>query len=123
MGQAKGNKGLVRAILVSGFLLCRAEVYAEGEYPTDYKPSTPAAQGAEATNPLKRFGALSDYMNEKLNTTGGKDSPLCYRNCLTIPLNDVIKCLEVKTTYATSESCEQDAAQKMAGCDPKCQDQ
>lgn len=121
MNRDTSATGLVGAMLVSGLLLYTAEVSAEGRYPTDYKPSTPAAQGAAATNPLKRLGALADYMNEKLNATGGKDSPLCYRNCLTIPLNDVIKCLETKTTYATSEECEQDAAQKMTGCDPKCQ--
>lgn len=121
MHDNQGKQGAVTSILLGGLLCIAVGAYGDRGYPTDYKPSTPAAQGAEATNPLKRFGALSDYMNEKLNTTGGKDSPPCYRSCLTIPLNDVIKCLEVKPTYATSESCEQLAAQKMSECDPKCQ--
>jgi hypothetical protein len=59
-------------------------------------------------------------MNAKLDAAGGNDSPMCYRNCLTVPLNDILTCLETKNNYAASESCEKDAAQKMAVCDPKC---
>jgi len=92
---------------------------AEGGYPADYKPSKPAATGE--TNVLARFGSIVTYMNDKLSATGGKDSPLCYRNCLTAGMNDVLKCIETKSTYAGSESCEKDGAQKMSVCDPKCQ--
>ena len=62
----------------------------------------------------------SAYMTDKLNADGGNDSPMCYRNCITVPFNDVLKCLEAKGSYATSESCEKDAAGKIAACDPKC---
>jgi hypothetical protein len=60
-------------------------------------------------------------MTDKLNAAGANNSPMCYRNCLTIAMNDVLKCLETKSTYAASESCEQDSSQKMAACNPKCQ--
>ena len=92
---------------------------ADGEYPADFKPSKPAATGE--TNVLARFGAVATYMNDKLTTAGGKDSPQCYRNCLTVGVNDVLKCIEIKNTYVGSESCEKDGAQKMSTCDPKCQ--
>ena len=93
--------------------------FAQDSYPADYKPSKPAATGE--TNVLARFGSVVTYMNDKLNATGGKDSPQCYRNCLTAGMNDVLKCIETKNTYASSESCEKDGAQKMSVCDPKCQ--
>ena len=73
------------------------------------------------TNVLARFGAISTYMNDKLEAAGGNDSPVCYRNCLTVPINDILDCMEKKNTYATSESCEKNAANKMSTCDPKCQ--
>ena len=88
-------------------------------YPEDYKPSTPAETGE--TNILNRAIAIATYMNDKLTAAGGNDSPMCYRNCVTIPYNDVLKCMEAKGSYAASEPCEKDAANKMAACDPKCQ--
>jgi hypothetical protein len=111
--------GLMVAALVSGALFSATGVYGEGGYPPDYKPSKPAEKGD--TNVLARFAAISTYMTDKLNAAGGNDSPTCYRNCLTVAVNDVLKCLEAKSTYAASESCEQDSAQKMAACNPKCQ--
>ncbi|MGE0823957.1 MAG: hypothetical protein AB7G75_12645 [Candidatus Binatia bacterium] len=107
----------VAALLASLFLV--AGIAVAGEYPADYQPSKPAATGD--TNVLTRFGAITTYMNDKLEAAGGKDSPQCYRNCLTVGLNDALKCIESKGTYAASESCEQDSAQKMSACDPKCQ--
>src|SRR5215471_4256209 len=71
---------------------------ADDGYPADFKPSKPSATGE--TNVLARFGAVTTYMNDKLNAAGGKDSPQCYRNCLTVGVNDVLKCIEVKNTYA-----------------------
>jgi len=112
-------KGLILAVLVGGSLCWTAGVCGEGGYPPDYKPSKPAEKGD--TNILARALAVSTYMTDKLNAAGGNDSPMCYRNCLTISLNEVLKCLETKSSYAASESCEQDAAQKMAACNPKCQ--
>ena len=108
----------VGTMLVASLFLAMPVVYAEGGYPADYKPSKPAATGE--TNVLARFGGVVTYMNDKLNAAGGKDSPQCYRNCLTTGMNDVLKCIEIKNTYASSESCEQDGAQKMSVCDPKC---
>jgi len=119
MNYRKRLNGLVVAALVGGALFSAAGVYGEGGYPPDYKPSKPAEKGD--TNALARVLAVSTYMTDKLNAVGGNDSPMCYRNCLTISLNDVLKCLETKSSYAASESCEQDAAQKMAACNPKCQ--
>ena len=94
-------------------------VFAADGYPTDYKASAPAAKGE--TNILNRAIAIATYMNDKLTTAGGNDSPMCYRNCITIPYNDILKCMEAKGSYVASESCEKDAATKMAACDPKCQ--
>ena len=113
-----------KSILVAGIFwgtsfLVIAASYADSTYPAGYTPSKPAAQGE--TNVLARFGAIVTYMNDKLNASGGKDSPVCYRSCLTAGMNEVLKCIESKGTYASSESCEKDGAQKMSGCDPKCQ--
>lgn len=119
MNYRKRLNGLVVAALVGGALFSAAGVYGEGGYPPDYKPSKPAEKGD--TNALARVLAVSTYMTDKLTAVGGNDSPMCYRNCLTISLNDVLKCLETKSSYAASASCEQDAAQKMAACNPKCQ--
>lgn len=106
----------ITLVISLGFVLSAA---AEGGYPADYKPSKPAASGE--TNVLARFGSIVAYMNDKLNATGGKDSPVCYRSCLTAGMNEVLKCIETKSTYASSESCEKDGSQKMSACDPKCQ--
>ncbi len=119
MNYKKRMNGLVLAVLVGGSLYWTVGVYGEGGYPPDYKPSEPAEKGD--TNVLARLAAVSTYMTDKLNAAGGNDSPICYRNCLTIAMNDVLNCLETKSTYAASESCEQDSAQKMAACNPKCQ--
>jgi hypothetical protein len=93
-------------------------VFAEGKYPTDYKPSKPAEQGE--TNVLTRVFAVSTYMTDKINAAGGKDSPVCYRNCMTTALNDALKCTESLSSYVSSEACEVTGAQKMSMCDPKC---
>ena len=95
-----------------------APVHAEGGYPADYKASKPAEKGE--TNVLNRLIAVATYMNDKLTAAGGEKSPMCYRNCVTIPYNDVSKCIESKGGYSSTESCEKDAANKMAACDPKC---
>jgi hypothetical protein len=114
----QGSGWVCRALLITSVCFT-AGVAAGGGYPSDYKPSKPAEKGE--TNVLARLGAISTYMTDKLNTASGKDSPVCYRNCLTVSFNDLMKCLDVKGTYAASESCEQDAAQKMNACNPKCQ--
>lgn len=105
--------------LVGMCLIAPGVVAAQEGYPEGYTPSEPAAEGG--TNVLARFGAVSTYMTDKLEAAGGNDSPVCYRNCLTVPVNDILDCLEKNNTYETSESCEQAAAHKMAACDPKCQ--
>jgi hypothetical protein len=114
---------LTRFILCGAFLGALSGAASQGfaaeGYPADYKPSKPAEKGE--TNILNRVIAVATYMNDKLATAGGQDSPICYRNCITIPYNDVLKCIEAKGSYAASESCEKDAANKMAACDPKCQ--
>ncbi|MCS6925019.1 MAG: hypothetical protein NZ578_03855 [Candidatus Binatia bacterium] len=117
--QRKRIRGVVYGVLLSGLVCSPVAVRAQDGYPPDYKPSKPAEKGD--TNVLTRALAISDYMTQKLNAAGGQNSPLCYRNCLTVHLNDVLKCIETKTTYAASESCERDGARKMAACDPKCQ--
>jgi hypothetical protein len=119
MNYKKRVHELIVIALVSGALLSAVGVYGEGNYPADYKPSKPAEKGD--TNVLARALAVSTYMTDKLNAAGANNSPMCYRNCLTIAMNDVLKCLETKSTYAASESCEQDSSQKMAACNPKCQ--
>ncbi|HKA56488.1 MAG TPA: hypothetical protein VKJ47_22815 [Candidatus Binatia bacterium] len=119
MNYGKWVRELVVAALMGGALYSAAGVYGEGGYPPDYKPSQPAEKGD--TNVLARVLAVSTYMNDKLNAAGGPNSPMCYRNCLTVSFNDVLKCTEAKSSYATSEGCEQDAAQKIAACNPKCQ--
>lgn len=97
---------------------CTVGVFAEGKYPADYKPSKLAEQGE--TNVLARVFAVATYMTDKINTAGGKDSPVCYRNCMTTALNDLLKCTESMSSYVSSETCEVTGAQKMSTCDPKC---
>ena len=92
--------------------------FAEEGYPEDYTPSTQAEGGRRKS--LDRVFALTGYMTDKLAAAGGEKSPECYRSCLTAPFNEVLACAEANDTYATSESCETEAAQKMAACDPKC---
>ena len=122
MGQQPIRR-LARAIILLGTVLAVCQVApgratAQEGYPEGYSPSEPAAEGG--TNVLARFGAVSTYMNDKLEAAGGNDSPVCLRNCLTVPVNDILDCLEKNNTYETSESCELDAANAMAACDPKC---
>lgn len=119
MRNRKQVNGLMLGVLLGGLLYVTRGVSTAGDYPPDYKPSKPVAQGE--TNVLKRFGAVNDYVTEKLNAAGGINSSVCYRSCMTAPLNEIIKCLETKTTYTGSESCEQSAAQRVSSCDPKCQ--
>lgn len=122
MCQKKSVRNLVYGVLC-GLLLGTSLVdtgvaAAQDRYPEGYAPSEAAKQGD--TNVLARFGAVSAYMNNKLEAAGGNDSPICFRNCMTVPVNDILDCLEKNNTYATSESCEKNAANKMAACDPKC---
>ena len=112
------GKYMVYGAVLSALWSPMSLVHAADGYPSDYKPSTPAEKGE--TNILNRAMAIATYMNDKLTAAGGESSPMCYRNCVTIPYNDVLKCMEAKGSYAASESCEQDAANKMAACDPKC---
>lgn len=122
MCQKKSVRSLVYGVLC-GILLGMSLVYtgvadAQDGYPEGYAPSEATEQGE--TNVLARFGAVTTYMNDKLEAAGGNNSPVCFRNCLTVPVNDILDCLEKNNTYATSESCEEDAASKMAACDSKC---
>lgn len=119
MNFRKRVNGVIGGALVGWSLFVVAGTYGEEGYPTDYKPSKPAEKGE--TNVLTRVLSVSTYMTDKLKAAGSESSPMCYRNCLTVSLNDVLKCVEAKNTYATSESCEKEAAQKIAACDPKCQ--
>ena len=111
--------GVLCGVILGMSLACTGVAAAQEGYPEGYTPSKAAEQGE--TNVLARFGAVSTYMNGKLEAAGGNDSPVCYRNCLTVPVNDILDCLEKNNTYATSESCEKDAAQKMSACNAKCQ--
>lgn len=124
MGHTQPIRSLAYAIVlgvaVAGIgLIAPGVVAAQDGYPEGYSPSEPAAEGG--TNVLARFAAVSTYMTDKLEAAGGNDSPVCYRNCMTVPINDILDCLEKNNTYETSESCELDAANKMAACDPQCQ--
>ena len=124
MGHTQPIRSLVHVIvlgvaLAGMSLIAPSAVSAQDGYPEGYSPSEPAAEGG--TNVLARFAAVTTYMNDKLEAAGGNDSPVCYRNCLTVPINDILDCLEKNNTYETSESCELDAANKMAACDPQCQ--
>lgn len=109
---------IISGSFLGALLFPMSFVSAADGYPVDYKPSKPAEKGE--TNVLSRVAAISTYMTDKLTAAGGNDSPMCYRNCITVPFNDVLKCLEAKGSYAASESCEKDAAGKMAACDPQC---
>ena len=124
MGHTQPIRSLAYAIVLgvalAGMgLIAPGVVAAQDGYPEGYSPSEPADEGG--TNVLARFAAVTTYMNDKLEAAGGNDSPVCYRNCLTVPINDILDCLEKNNTYETSESCELDAAGKMAACDPQCQ--
>ena len=124
MGHKQPIRSLAYAIalgvaLAGMGLIAPGMVAAQDGYPEGYSPSEPAAEGG--TNVLARFAAVTTYMNDKLEAAGGNDSPVCYRNCMTVPINDILDCLERNNTYETSESCELDAANKMAACDPQCQ--
>lgn len=124
MGHTQPIRSLAYAIVLgvalAGMgLIAPGVAVAQDGYPEGYSPSEPAAEGG--TNVLARFAAVSTYMTDKLEAAGGNDSPVCYRNCMTVPINDILDCLERNNTYETSESCELDAANKMAACDPQCQ--
>ena len=109
---------IIGGIVLGATLFWTVGVFAEGKYPADYKPSKPAATGE--TNVLVRVFAISTYMTDKINAAGGKESPVCYRNCMTTALNDALKCTESMSSYVSSETCEVTGAQKMSTCDPKC---
>ncbi len=106
--------------LCFGALVATAPVGAADGYPEGYTPSKPAETGT--TNILARFGALNTYVNDQLEAAGGDKAPECFRNCLTVQINNILECLDQKNTYATSESCEKDAAQQAVQCNPKCTD-
>ena len=110
---------LCGGISLGALLAFSPTVSAEG-YPEGYTPSKPAETGN--TNILARFGALSTYVNDKLEAAGGENAPECFRNCMTVQINAILECLDQKNTYDTSESCEQDAAKNAVQCDPKCAD-
>lgn len=103
-----------------GALLTFSPIASADGYPEGYTPSKPAESGN--TNILARFGALSTYVNDQLEAAGGENAPECFRNCMTVQINEILECLDQKNTYATSESCEQDAANNAVQCDPKCAD-
>ena len=106
--------------LCLGTVLAASPAEAADGYPGGYTPSKPAETGA--TNVLARFGALLTYVNDSLEAAGGESAPECFRNCMTVQINKILECLDQKNTYATSESCEKDAAGQAAQCDPKCTD-
>ena len=111
---------LLGGICLGTILAASSGIAAEG-YPEGYTPSKPAEQGT--TNILARFGAITAYVNDKLEAAGGENSPQCYSNCMTVQINNILECLDQKNAYATSEPCEKDAAQQAAACDPKCTDE
>ena len=113
-----GRKLVSYGILLLAALAFTTKLSADDNYPADYKPSKP--EKIEEATVLTRVFAVSTYMTDKIDAAGGKESPICYRNCLTAALNEALQCTESKGTYANSESCERDAAQKMHACDPKC---
>ena len=110
---------LLGGICLGTILAASYGVTAEG-YPEGYTPSSPAEKGT--TNILARFGAITAYVNDRLEAAGGENAPQCYSNCMTVQINKILACLDQKNAYATSELCEKDAAQQAAACDPKCTD-
>jgi len=118
MFSLRGAATVISGIALGATLFWTIGVFAEGKYPADYKPSKPAATGE--TNVLARIFAISTYMTDKITAAGGKDSPVCYRNCITTGYNDALKCSESMGSYVASETCEVTAAQKMSVCNPQC---
>lgn len=111
---------LLGGICLGTILAVSSSIAAQG-YPDGYTPSKPAEQGT--TNILARFGAITAYVNDKLEAAGGANAPQCYSNCMTVQINKILECIDQKNTYAASELCEQEAAQQAAVCDPKCTDE
>ena len=122
------HQKLYRPVCVSGIILIilsltlvsPSQGFAEEGYPEDYTPSTQAEGGRRKS--LDRVFAVTAYMTDKLDAAGGEKSAECYRGCLVAPWNEALACAEANDSYNSSESCEKNAAQKMAACDPKCSD-
>ena len=115
---------LFRLILVAAMICYVAFLYptstrAEDTYPPDYTQSTESEGGRRKS--LDRVFAVGAYLTQKLDEAGGEGSPPCYRDCMMGPLNRAIACVEANDSYASSESCEREAANKMARCDPTCE--
>lgn len=120
-GQRAARRLIRIGAVVLGLVLAGTpHVTSAADYPEGYEPSTPEEDGN--TNILARFGALSTYVNDKLEAAGGDDAPECLRNCLTVQINEILECLDQKNTYAISEPCEVNAAREAAACDPGCSD-
>lgn len=114
------RSGGIGALVLGLALVGLPQLAGADSYPEGYEPSTAGEDGN--TNILARFSALSSYVNDKLEAAGGDTAPECLRNCLTVQINNILECLDQKNTYATSESCERDAAREAVACDPQCTD-
>ncbi len=115
----KQVRQLMVALLLGGLVWTVALANAEEELPADYQLTSPSDTGEPRS--VTRLITLARYLSDKLDQAGGKDSPVCYRNCLTAGLNEAQKCLNVMGTYAATESCERDAAWALSQCDSKCE--
>ncbi len=115
----KHLRQIVVTLFLGGLVWTMAAVGAEEGIPADYKLTSPPNVKAPTTIP--RLITLARYLSDKLNEAGGKDSPVCYRSCLTVALNESQKCMNDMGTFIDTESCERDAAWAISQCDPKCQ--
>lgn len=115
----KQVRQVMAALLLGGLVWTAAIANAEEGLPADYKLTTPSDTGASTS--VTRLITLARYLSNKLDQAGGKDSPICYRNCLTVALNEALKCMNDMGTFAATESCERNAAWAISQCDAKCQ--
>jgi len=115
----KQVRQVIVALLLGGLVWIVAAANAEEGLPADYQLTSPSGTGEPRY--ITRLITLSRYLNNKLDQAGGKDSSICYRNCLTIAFNEAQKCMDTMGTYSATESCERDAAGAISQCDPKCQ--
>jgi hypothetical protein len=115
----KQIRQIVVALFLGGLVWTMATVGAEEGIPADYKLTSPP--NVKAPTNITRLVTLARYLNDKLNEAGGKNSPKCYHNCLTVALNEVQTCMNAMGTFADTESCERDAAWAISQCDPKCE--
>ncbi len=108
----------VLAVMLLGGLAWTLTVRAQEGVPGDYKLTTPSGPGEPRS--ISRLLTLARYLNDKLKKAGGENSPMCYRNCLTVALNEAQRCLDARGTFLATEPCEREAAWAIYRCNPEC---